>query len=474
MLSLGRKNHSAADSCRVNPLLRTRKRHYPIMPRLGMLSVMTTPSETSANKPRPLRIERIISGGDGLARHPEGFTVFVPRTAPGDVVEVEYTETHRSFRRARVVRVITPGPDRVEATCPYYDRCGGCQLQHLTHEAQLQAKANIVIDCLRRLGGVTLSQLDVEPSPIQFGYRNRISLAVRSSGSALVAGYRDANDPNAVVDVESCPLAEGPINTAWASLRAVFTKFVTPGRGDARVTVRATADGRVGLAIESVIGGTGISESVADLDAFDAAWWLDKQGYVRSGKGNTHLHERWGDHEITIAGAAFLQVNRVASAALDDYVREQCRGEKGRKIVDAYCGFGLRALALASDGAHVSAIDVDRHSIVTGTRLAAQHGLRVRFVVDEVERALRANLPADIVVLNPPRRGVAPDVIDTLLKRPPNLIIYVSCDPATLARDIKRLGPKYELAGCHAFDLFPQTAHVETVASLKRIDPNTA
>jgi 23S rRNA (uracil1939-C5)-methyltransferase len=428
---------------------------------------MAEPDEKSRDEATRLSIERIVSGGDGMAHGPDGCVVFVPRTAPGDVVEVEYTLEQRHWRRARVVRMVTPGADRSEPPCPYYPRCGGCQLQHLRYEAQLEVKSAIVIDCLRRLGKVTLSSLAVEPSPNRLAYRNRISLVVRGRGAGIVAGYHALNDTDEVVDITTCPLAERPINDAWASLHEKLRDVTVPGRADARLTLRATSEGQVGLAIETTRGGLAVSDGVVDIAGLDAVWWVDTRGRVAAGAGKEHLSERWGPYEIPLAGTAFLQVNREASALLDDHVAEQCLGAQGRRVVDAYCGFGLRALELARNGAIVTGIDVDRSSIEAAARLAAERGLSARFAAATVERALASHLPADVVILNPPRRGVSRRALDALARRPARRIVYVSCDPATLARDIKMLGPQFHLTQCRAFDLFPQTAHVETVATLE-------
>jgi len=431
---------------------------------------MTPPNKEPINEDRTLRIDRIVPGGDGLARREDGCVVFVPRTAPGDVVEVEYTEDRKNWRRARVARLVAPGGDRCAPPCRYYDRCGGCQFQHLAYEAQLEAKAAVVIDCLRRLGGVTLSQLDVTPSPRQLAYRNRITLTVRSSGPTLQAGYHGVDDPNEVIDIESCPLAEAPINAAWQSLRASLLDITQPGRADVRMTLRATARGTVGLTIESVPGGTAISQGVGGVAGVNAIWWVDRKGRVRARAGDKHLNERWGAYDIPLPGTSFLQVNREAASAMDANVLARCQGESERSIVDAYCGFGLRSLELVRGGKRVTAVDIDRRSVDTARRLASEHGLEARFVAAPVERALASLLPADVVILNPPRRGVAPHVLEALKKQPPARIVYVSCDPATLARDIKGLSTRFQLTECRAFDLFPQTAHVETVATLTRTD----
>lgn len=413
-----------------------------------------------------LHIERIVSGGDGLARRPDGCVVFAARTAPGDVVEVAYTETHRQWRRGRVARVVAPGPDRRDPPCRYYGRCGGCQLQHMEYPAQLRAKAAVVTDCLRRMGGVTVDDVEIEPSPREWAYRNRVSLAVRGSGSSVVLGYHAFDDPDDIVDITECPLAEPPINDALKALRPVLPELVR--RRDTRLTIRATSEGRIGLVIED--GGSTTSD--VPIPGIDAVWRVDSSGQVTSGSGAEKLKERWGSWEIAVSAATFLQVNREAAEKLDAYVIERCG--RGHKIVDAYCGFGLRALELARRGAEVTGLDIDRRSITVASELATAAGLPARFRATAVERGLSRALPADLVVLNPPRRGVARPVIGALLRQAPARIVYVSCDPATLARDIKRLQSQYGVDDCRSFDLFPQTAHVETVATLIRRSNGTA
>lgn len=430
---------------------------------------MVAIDDTIEDEQGTLHIERIISGGDGLARRADGCVVFVPRTAPGDSVAVEYTEQHQQWRRARAVRIIEAGPDRQEPPCPVYDRCGGCHLQHLRYKAQLAAKASIVIDCLRRLGGREITELEVVPSPREFAYRNRVSMVARHAGSGIAAGYHAFDDPDDVVDVTACPLAEDAINDAWTAVRGALegVESAPADRWQVRLTLRANVDGRVALTVEGDCEGR-VAARLAAVDTLDAVWQVDARGRITGGAGAEHLDERWGDYDIPLAGGAFVQVNREAAARMDAYVVEQCHVSVGDRVVDAYCGFGLRALEVARLGGVAAGIDIDRSSVTVAGRLAKRSGMSARFKVAAVERALPSHLPADVVILNPPRRGVHRRAIEALAKSPPARIVYVSCNPATLARDLKGLGAGFRLDACRAFDLFPQTAHVETVATLVR------
>jgi 23S rRNA (uracil1939-C5)-methyltransferase len=417
-----------------------------------------------------LTIESIVAGGDGLARRPDRCVVFVPRTAPGERIEATVTEGRRQWMRARLTRVIDPSPDRREPPCPHYDRCGGCQLQHIEYAAQLSAKAGIVADAFRRLGRLDAPPVEVTPSPHELGYRNRISVVLRRGDTGSVTAGFHALGNDDLVDIDACPLAEDPINQVWAALRTAWGDGATelPKGHELRLTLRSNHQGRVGLAIEGSRGGghAGIARLVEGIDILDSVWILGKRGAVARHAGLETMPERLGGYEIPLAGTAFTQVNRAAADLMNEYVVEQCGDVSKRRVVDAYCGFGTRTVALARAGAITVGIDFDTTAIEAASRLAREAGLGAVFIGARVERRIRKELPADVVVLNPPRSGIAPDVTHALLDRPAERLVYVSCDPATLARDLKRLSPGYRLNACRAFDLFPQTSHVETVATL--------
>ena len=418
-----------------------------------------------------LRIETIVAGGDGIARHTDGFVVFVPRTAPGEVVDATYTEQHRQWRRAVVDEVVEPGPDRRDPPCPHYERCGGCQLQHLGDDAQRAARVNIIRDAMRRIGKLDLDQIEIESDGRELGYRNRVSFLLRRDGDAVGAGYHDVSDPDAIVDVDGCPLAEPAINRVWAALRSSWGDgaVMLPKGPELRLTLRATADGTVGLAVEGGRKCSSLAALVERVDGLAAVWSELRDGSLENA-GEPVLTERMRSHDVALAGTAFLQVNRDMAQRLDAYVREQCGDVQGLSVLDAYCGFGVRTVELALSEAAVTGIDADRYAISTAGNLAREASVAPRLLADTVERALPKFLPADLVILNPPRHGVDKRALRALVDKPPQRIVYVSCDPATLARDLRVLGEQFDLTTCRAFDLFPQTAHVETVVTLQRRD----
>lgn len=422
--------------------------------------------------PAAVTIDAIVAGGDGLARAADGRVVFVPRTAPGERVEVEYSEEHRRWARARLRRIIEPGPARREPPCPHYAVCGGCQLQHIDYTTQREAKAEIIVDALRRLGGISVQPPEVESSALQLGYRNRVTFLIRRAGAKVLAGFHSFPNPATIVDIDACPLAESAINRAWASLRAAWGPLAErlPSGGELRLTLRSTSEGEVGLAVE---GGEGDGDGQPDallgaVEGLASIWRLDRNGEADWYVGKATLADRWGEQTLRLAGTSFVQVNRDVAAKLETYVRQQVGEPSGLRVVDVYCGFGRRALQLAWAGARLVGIDSDLHAIAMANSAAAESGAPARFVAAPAAAALPHELPAQLVILNPPRRGVEKRVVEALLRKPPARIIYVSCDPATLARDVKALSGTFGITACRAFDMFPQTAHVESVVTLER------
>lgn len=421
----------------------------------------------------PLRAEvdiaSIAAGGEGVGRLPDGRAVFVHRTAPGERVEVQVTQSRPRWSRARLLRVIKASPDRRAAPCPHYAECGGCTLEHLEYAAQLRSKARIVADAFARIGDLPLDPPEVVPSPREHRYRNRVSFALRRLGHGQVAaGFHALHDPDRVVEVDgTCLLPEAPISEAWDALRAAWGTDARrlPSGERLRLTLRATAGGEVSLLVEGGYGEGRPAELLEAVPSLRAIWHRPEGRPARLLAGPPELPETWGEEAFDVGGAAFLQVNRTAAALLEAHVVDVAGDVAGRHVVDAYCGIGLHARRLARLGARVTGIELDADAV----QAASSAGLsRSRFIAGRVEDELPALLrsdPAELAILNPPRAGIDTAVIEALVSAPPTRIVYVSCDPATLARDVKRL-EGFAVEGVRCFDLFPQTAHVESVAVL--------
>lgn len=421
-----------------------------------------------------LEVDSVAVGGDGVARETGGRVVFVPRTAPGDRVEARLVEEHDRWARAHPLRIVRPGPGRTAAPCPLYDDCGGCQLQHLDRPSELEAKRRAVGDALARIGG---REVEVEPArdpgpPL--GYRNRISLTLRRSEAGAVAGYHRWPEPDRLVDVERCPLAEEPVNRALGELRSAWgpDAGALPDGEELRLTLRGARTGAVGLLVEGGGGGRGapgrLAEAVTDLAGL---WWRPEGGGLQVLAGAPTFPDRWEETELELRPDTFLQVNRVVAAALEEYldarIAERSGGPEGRRLLDLYAGVGLRAIRWAEAGARAVGCERDEGAVESGRRAAEARGVAVDLLRGDVEDRLAELLPADVAVVNPPRTGLSEEVTDVLALGAVPAIVYVSCDPATLARDVKRLGERWRVVSVQPFDAFPQTAHVESVAWLE-------
>lgn len=405
-----------------------------------------------------LDISSISAGGDGVARH-EGLVVFTPRTAPGDRVVAEVTVQGR-VGRGQLVRVEREGPSRVAPSCVHYetpDRCGGCQWQHVDIAAQRDAKRAMLRDAFQRI-----AKREIPLPPIHAGeawrYRRSLTLAMRKRANGeWFAGLRAFDDPEAVFALDDCLITAEPVLVAWREVLAAASHL--PDEPRLRGTVRVI-DGRAHFVLE---GGREWSELSAFLDAVPniaAVWWQAE------GKRRRIVADRRPANE---PGASFAQVNPEMAAQLHAAVVQRLMAHAPQKVVDAFSGAGDTAAAMAAQGVRVVAIEADEDATAyAATRFAAMGGASngSRAIAARVEDVLPAHLPADVVILNPPRSGVDAKVTAALVKAPPKAIIYVSCDPATLARDVSRL-PGWTVHHLECYDLFPQTAHVETLCELR-------
>jgi 23S rRNA (uracil1939-C5)-methyltransferase len=402
-----------------------------------------------------LAIESIAAGGDGVARS-DGLVVFTPRTAVGDRITANVTVKGR-LARGILERVESPGASRVTPECAHYERdnCGGCQLQHIAIVEQREAKRHIISDSLRRIG-----KRDVTPPEIQSGanawrYRRKLTLALRRANGKWIAGLHAYDNPAKVFALDDCRISDERLRTLWSEIMAAQAHFPEAIQLRGAVRMLGESGNRAAFVLEGAKNWNTHEAFFAAVPSLAALWWIPTDGARRL----------VGDRrEKSEPGASFAQVNPEVAAKLEAYVIEAALSYSPKTIVDAYSGSGDVAVALASRGARVIAIELDAEaSAWAAHRLPAGS----RAVTARVEDAIRNTLPADVVILNPPRSGVDTRVTAALANAAPAVraIIYVSCDPATLARDLSRL-PAWKIARITAFDMFPQTAHVETVVEL--------
>ncbi|MGQ0762402.1 MAG: class I SAM-dependent RNA methyltransferase [Acidobacteriota bacterium] len=408
-------------------------------------------------------IERIIPGGLGLA-HADRRTVMVALAAPGDRVRVRIDRVKGSVAFASIVEILDPAPVRVEPPCPYFGRCGGCNFQQLSYQAQLDAKIEIIRDCLRRLGGIEdVPPFEIKAAPNEWHYRARAQWQYASVRRWL--GYFEANSRD-VCDVAECAVLVPELQRELEGLREQMTQGELPD--DARHFRAVVGDEDVSVA--AGFSGRGSSPTVRE-DSHPAA-------ITRTINGDRyHLN-----------ADSFFQTNLDLVPALIDSALGDARGETA---IELYSGVGLFTVPLGRRFTNVIAVEDDAAASDFAHRNLADASLRNTEVVNEdvadwlenvegggarfAPAALRrARMPAlpgalqiDFLLLDPPRTGAESRVIAGILKLKPKRICYVSCDPATLARDLKKLiAGGYAINSIQAFDMFPQTHHVETVVHL--------
>jgi 23S rRNA (uracil1939-C5)-methyltransferase len=398
-----------------------------------------------------LTIDTIAAGGDGIGRA-DGVAVFVPRTAPGDRVRVSL-DTRKRFARGTLDAVLSPSPDRIDPVCHHYrvDKCGGCQLQHLRYEAQLEAKRTIVRDAIARIGKRDVERPGIERSEMEWRYRRKLTLALRRVKGKWIIGLHPYDDAARVFQLADCPITDERVVSAWREVMDASRHF--PPADELRASVRLADEG-VSVVMQGGNEWPARAEFFRAVPSTTSLWW-------RPAHRPRALVAQRGTPG---ADASFVQVNSSVGDRLHSYVLERARAHRPRVVVDAYAGSGATAIPLAEDGAHVVAIELDRDAVAYCAQRLPEGS---RAVAARVEEVLPRSLPADVVLINPPRTGVHEDVTAALETVPeaPRAVIYVSCDPATLARDLARM-PRYRIASLEAFDMFPQTAHVETVCEL--------
>jgi tRNA/tmRNA/rRNA uracil-C5-methylase (TrmA/RlmC/RlmD family) len=364
-----------------------------------------------------LQISDIAFGGEGVARIDE-FVVFVPFVLVGEEIEAELTEVKKSFARARLTRVIQPSPERVEPPCVYFGKCGGCQYQHIAYEAQLRIKHKQISDLFERIGKITREVVSpVVPCPQPYGYRNRVMIRSQwnKPEQKLNIGFIRW-DCGLVEDIEECKIAEPPINEQIKHARAH-----PPPKGGIKVVLRIPP-------------------------------------------------ENW-----EVPPDSFFQNNFFLLPELVKTAREFLVRGGARHLVDLYCGVGFFGIELGDAVESFVGVEYDQQAIKAARRnLALHHRNNGEFISARVEEALpellkRFSPGATSLLLDPPRKGCPRELLELLRQERPSQIIYVSCHPATMARDLNVLCADnvFKLVQVVPLDMFPQTQHVECVAELR-------
>lgn len=402
----------------------------------------------------PVRILRLAAGGDGVGRLPDGKAVFVPRTAPGDLVDLTEVQEHKRFGRARLKRLLEPSPQRVEPRCPHYtrDECGGCQLQHVNNETQLGSRRAFVGDALRRIAKREVPDPPIVPAPKNYDYRTKLTLHATADGRRI--GLHRYHRVDRVFDLEWCHITVPELMELWRTVRKV--RALLPPRLE-QIVLRLDRSGGRHLVVrvgpgEVWSGAERLRRELEQRGSTATIWWQPEDGVARVMAGS----------EETFPATVFEQVHPEIGDRVREFAVEQLGDVSGRKVWDLYAGIGETTDQLARRGAIVESVEVDRRAVAE----AESRGPAARRHSGRVEELLAELRPPDLVIANPPRTGMHERVTLEIERLRPARLVYISCDPATLARDLQRL-EHFRLMLVQAFDLFPQTTHVETVAVLE-------
>jgi 23S rRNA (uracil1939-C5)-methyltransferase len=431
-----------------------------------------------------LLVDKLVQGGDGLATH-EGMKVFVPYSAPQERIRARIVTRKRDYAVAEIEEVLEPSPLRVAAPCPHYGVCGGCQLQHVSYQGQLVVKKLYVNESLQRIGQIFVPVRHITTESEPWRYRNKTQYPVGTAGNGMAIGFykRATHD---LLDVQACLLHPETFDRLRETVRAALTAAGETWYNEARhdgnirhiVLREGTRDGellavvvtrtpefdlRTAELIAEQPGVVGVAQSVVPTRTNRI---MGHQTRVLVGRG--HLHQSVLDKTFQVSAPSFFQVNVRQAEELCRKILKHVAPKGDELVLDLYSGVGMISLIVAPFVQQVTAVEADETAVEDAMVNAQAQGVRnVEFVRGDVGRAISGVASADVVILDPPRKGCSAETLSRIAALKPKRIIYVSCNPATLARDLATL----EQAGfttheIEPVDMFPQTFHVEVIARL--------
>jgi len=420
--------------------------------------------------PRPilsLQIEKIVHGGDGLARH-EGRVVFVPFTIPGEQIESEVVREKKAYAEGEIVRIIAPSPERREAPCPVFTICGGCQLQQLPEAAQLRYKVEAMREVLARIGKIT--SYDLLPpvsSPLPFHYRTRTQLKVERGE---IGYYRQRS--HEIVSIDRCPLLLASLN---AAMEAMLRSLQRDRLEEIELQAVPSGDFLVALRGDQFPHERGepFYESVRQDLPLKGVIIGNRRGWHVFGEN--FLIETVRQKRFRISERAFSQVNPAVNRLLIETVLDRSAPASDDRVLELYSGIGNFTLFLAERAGAVTAVEGNRAAVEDARWNLKSAGLsnvtlQTASAEEGIRRAIKEKKKYNQIFLDPPREGAGRAVMQGIASLAPQKIVYLSCDPATFARDARILLDRgYLLKSLQPFDMFPQTGHLELLAEITRV-----
>jgi 23S rRNA (uracil1939-C5)-methyltransferase len=401
-----------------------------------------------------VKTERLAYGGEAVARH-QGLAIFVQGAAPDETLRVRITERKKNYARAVVETIITPSPVRREPPCKYFGECGGCQLQHLNYETQLSEKVGFIRDALKRTGQINWTDEIKIHSSKEFNYRLRAKIKIqpKSPHRNIRVGFYQEHS-HFVCDIEHCEILLPELNEALKTIRTkLFYHAEEVDHNVNEIEIAASQSAGSNLQTTDTCSNISTSPSIAGFPSND-------------------IQREIAGAIYQFSPASFFQVNALL---LDEFVKEAVGTAIGDLAIDLYAGVGLFTIQLARNFKQVIGVESNARTVAyAGQNISLNQTTNARVVCNYTDNWLKNFLrqpvtqTPDLILLDPPRSGAA-EAMDLIVSLNPKRIHYVSCDPVTLARDLKQLvNNQYEIERIVAFDMFPQTYHIESIAFLKR------
>ncbi|MDA8083752.1 MAG: class I SAM-dependent RNA methyltransferase [Nitrospiraceae bacterium] len=386
-------------------------------------------------------------GGYSIARDEK--VILIRGAIPGEVVEAEITEKKKDYATARVVKVLEPSDDRVEPPCPVFGICGGCHLQFVSYARQVSMKDEILLDSLTRIGGIQTA-----PGPAlcgdQWHYRRRAQFKVGKTGE--IGFFREASRD--VVTFESCPLMDAGINEVLAGIRKNIN---TTGLSEIHIS---SGDRPLALLRGKEYRGSPFEDYLAAGCAGVAF-----EGAVVAGADATRFD--LNGLAYAVSPWTFFQAHWDLNRRVAELIVEELSPLGGKRVLDLYAGAGNFALPLAGQATEVVAVEENPHAVDDGLRNIRENGLKHCRIVRSSAEKYKIGRKYDVLIVDPPRPGLTTEVVKKILEMPPETIVYISCNPATLSRDLKKLKEKYDIMSVRQIDFFPNTFHIESISFLR-------
>ena len=395
-------------------------------------------------------IEKMNHQAMGIAKI-NGKVVFIPKVIVGDIVDIDIIKEYKNYNIGRVNKIIKKGSKRVDVLCPYYDICGGCSISAYTYEDELEYKVNNVIDIFKR------NEIDIKPNIIKsdnrYGYRNKITLQV---SNGIIGLYEE--DSNKIVDVDKCLLVSDKLN----EIIDIIKRNINVNKCN-KIVIRDTYYG-----IMIIFYGSVNNEEVIKYLGKKVVSIYTYDNKYKCIYGEKYLYEMIGEYKYRISPDSFFQVNsRTVNKLYNKVVEYAIEDEKKDNLVDLYCGTGTIGIYLSKYFNSIIGIELNKQAVEDAKENAKINSVNnIEFYAGDVGKIINDQIKADVIVVDPPRSGLDKRTKDILLKIKANKIVYVSCNPLTLARDIKELDSGYKLGDITLVDMFPNTHHVECVCVL--------